>query len=128
MTATSACAEKPEETIKKLAKTFIEGADQQKGSMLKEILHPQGQQFVRLGGKLSIITAEQYIQLVDDKKLGGTPRKITFGKVKLVTDNLGLVDLTALSDKYSFKYQLSLAKNETGEWTIVNIMADINEA
>jgi len=128
MTVTNACAEKPEDVLKKLATTFIEGADAQKGSMLQEVLHPQGQQFVKLGGKLSIITAEQYIQLIDGKKLGGTPRKITFGKVQLLTDNLGLVDLSAVSSEYNFKYQLSLAKNEAGEWTIVNIMADINEA
>lgn len=122
----SACqAQNSKDDIRAIAETFIKGADQQQGTMLQEVLHPESKQFVHLGGKVSVITAEQYIQLIDAKKLGGTPRKIKFKQAYFVRNNLAVVELNALSNKFDFQYHLSLVKSAEGQWQIVGIMAEV---
>ena len=121
-----ACAQKPTDQIKAIASQFVEGADLQKGEMLEEILAPESMQYVAMGGKLNKFSSEQYIGLVNAKKLGGKPRSVEFQKAEQIGDKLGVAVLTATSSEYKFLYQISMAKDEQDSWKIVGIAAEIN--
>ncbi len=114
--------------IKKVAAQFIEGADLQKGDMLEQVLEPNSQQYVVMKGKFSTFSAKQYVEMVNAKKLGGKPRKITYRHAEVLGDNIAVVVLNAVSSEYNFLYQLSLAKADDNKWQIVGITGDIKGA
>ncbi len=121
-------AQDAKKEIKQIAVQFVKGADVQDGKLLEEILEPKSLQYVLINGKLNTFSAKDYIQMVNDKKLGGKPRKITFRHAEFLGDNLAVVVLNAVSEEYDFLYQLSMTKLESGKWEIVGITAEINGA
>lgn len=113
--------------IKQVSAQFVSGADVQDGELLKTVLEPQSLQYVLIGGKPSMFTAEQYIQMINEKKLGGKPRAITYKHAELLGEHLAVVVLNAVSDEYDFLYQFSLMENGQGKWKIVGVTAEINK-
>ncbi|WP_435623537.1 nuclear transport factor 2 family protein [Flagellimonas sp.] len=124
--ATTANAQESEVKIKKIAAQFIKGADVNDGRLLEDVLEPKSLQYVLIGGKLSTFSAQDYIKMVNEKKLGGKPRKITYRHAEFLGNNLAVVVLNAVSEEYDFLYQLSMAKSAKGKWEIVGITAEIN--
>ncbi|UJH67809.1 nuclear transport factor 2 family protein [Allomuricauda sp. SCSIO 65647] len=112
--------------IKQVAAQFVRGADVQDGELLKEVLEPKSLQYVLVGGKLNTFSAKEYIKMVNDKQLGGKPRKITYRHAEFLGKNLAVVVLNAVSEEYDFLYQLSMTKLADGKWEIVGVTAEIN--
>lgn len=122
----NAQAQESKSKIKHVAAQFVKGADVQNGTMLENVLEPSSLQYVVMGGKLNTFAAKDYIKMVNEKKLGGKPRKITYRHAEFLGDNLAVVVLNAVSVEYDFLYQLSMTKGADGQWTIVGITAEIN--
>ncbi len=112
--------------IKQVAGQFVKGADIQDGKMLEKILEPGSLQYVVLGDKLNTFSAKDYIQMINDKKLGGKPRKVKYHHAELLGNHMAVVVLSAVSEEYEFLYQLSMTSLGDGKWTIVGITAEIN--
>ena len=119
-------AQESKSKIKQVAAQFVKGADVQDGKMLEKILEPSSLQYVMIGGKLNTFSAKDYVRMVNAKKLGGKPRKITYRHAELSGNNHAVVVLNAVSVEYDFLYQLSMTKGADGTWTIVGITAEIN--
>lgn len=112
------------ESIQKIAEKFVKAADLQDANMLERVLHPKSQQFVSIGSRLIMSSAEQYIESIKLKRIGGKPRTITFKELDFIGKNTAFVILEAKSTKLNFKYQLSVAKNE-GKWCIISVMTEV---
>lgn len=111
----------------KTATAFIELVDDNDSEELAEILHPEMVQFAKIGDQLHPFKATDFIQMVAEKKLGGTPRQITVHSVQLVRDDTVNVVLQAVSTEYDFMYQIALAKVDD-KWLVVGVMSDIKPA
>ncbi|MEM7109514.1 MAG: nuclear transport factor 2 family protein [Bacteroidota bacterium] len=109
---------------KKIAEKFVQLVDNNEADKLKNLLHPEMLQYVTLDGKLIPFKAADFIQMVADKKIGGTPRKITHKNSDIIRGDAAYIVLQAVSHEYDFMYHLSMAKND-GKWIIVGIVADI---
>ena len=121
-------SEKPisKDELKKIATIFSRAVDANDAEKLKEILHGDMLQYVRLNGQLIPFKGGDFIQMIADKKIGGKPRKLTFKNVEIIRNETAFVIMNAVSDEYDFMYHLSLAKQEDS-WVIVNILVDINK-
>lgn len=124
-TFASVNAQDAKTNIKKVAATFVKGADAQDPDLLTAVMEPNALQYVLIGGKFNTFSTAQYIAMVKEKKLGGKPRKITYKHAELLSDHLAVVVLNAVSIEYDFLYQLSMAKSAAGKWEIVGITAEI---
>ena len=118
--------ESNEKELKSAAEQFIQLVDKNDGEALKELLHPQLVQYVQLGEDLIPFKAEDFIQMVADKKLGGVERKITHKSANIVRGKTANVVVNAVSDEYDFMYQLAMVKS-SDSWVIVGILVDINK-
>lgn len=114
----------PIDQLKKVAVDFIKVVDENSAETLKQLLHPEMIQYVKMNGKLIPFKAADFIQMVADKKLGGTPRTIELHSANILRGQTGEVRLRAKSDEYDFMYQVSLA-NDGEKWIIVGILVDI---
>ncbi len=112
--------------IKEVAEKFVKGADDQDAALLKKVLEPNSIQYVLMGGKFNIFTTNQYITMVEEKKLGGKPRKITFKHAEVLSKKLAVVVLNAVSSEYDFLYQLTLGRSDNDKWEIIGISTEIN--
>ncbi|MEM9648153.1 MAG: nuclear transport factor 2 family protein [Bacteroidota bacterium] len=119
-------AQNSKNDIKKVAAQFVKGADIQNPQILKEVLESNSNQYVLIGGKFSTFSAEQYIKMVEEKKLGGKPREVKYQHAEYLGANLAVVVLNAVSSEYNFLYQLSMARSSSGKWEIVGVTTEIN--
>lgn len=119
-------AQESKAKIKQIAAQFVKGADVNDGKLLEDVLEPKSLQYVLIGGELNIFSAKDYIKMVNEKKLGGKPRKITYRHAEFLGDNLAVVVLNAVSEEFDFLYQLSMTKLANGEWEIVGVTTEIN--
>ncbi|GAA4270795.1 nuclear transport factor 2 family protein [Aquimarina gracilis] len=119
-------AQESKAKIKEIAAQFVKGADIQDATLLQKVLEPNSIQYVLMGGKFNIFTANQYITMVEEKKLGGKPRKITFKHAEFLSKNLAVVVLNAVSSEYDFLYQISLGISNNDKWKIIGVSTEIN--
>ncbi|MEM6398378.1 MAG: nuclear transport factor 2 family protein [Bacteroidota bacterium] len=106
------------------AEAFVKLVDDNNAEELAKILHPDMMQYARLGEKIMPFKAADFVQMVAEKKLGGTPRSISLASVQLVRGDTADVVLQAVSSEYDFMYQISLIKDGE-QWLIVSVMSDI---
>ena len=111
------------EEVKDVAETFIKTVDNSDADGLRKVLHPEMLQFTQLNGKLIPFKGSDFVKMVEDKKLGGVPRKITHKSAKVLRNGIAEVTLQATSSEYDFMYQISLAKTD-GKWLIVGVVND----
>ena len=112
--------------LRKAAREFVKVVDDNNAEALEKILHPQLIQYVQLGEDLIPFKAVDFIQMVADKKIGGTPREVTFRSSNIVRGKTASVVMNAVSHEYDFMYQLSMVESE-GQWLIVGILVDIQK-
>lgn len=115
-----------EDELRKTAREFVKVVDDNNAEALEKMLHPQLIQYVQLGEKLIPFKAADFIQMVADKKIGGTPREVTFKSSNIVRGKTASVVVNAVSHEYNFMYQLSMVESE-GRWLIVGILVDIQK-
>lgn len=120
-------AQSSKKDIKQVAAKFVKGADLQNPKMLRDILESNSNQYVLIGGKFSTFSAEQYIKMVEEKKLGGKPRTMKYQHAEYLGENLAVVVLNAVSSEYDFLYQLSMARSSSGKWEIVGITTEVRK-
>jgi hypothetical protein len=106
------------------AKQFVTLVDENDAGSLEKVLHADMMQFAKIGDKLMPFKRNDFIKMVADKKLGGTPRAITLKSAQVIRGETADVKLQAVSSEYDFMYQISLAK-ESGKWIIVTVLSDI---
>ena len=99
-------------TVKKVAEQFVQLVDKNESERLKNLLHPDLLQYVTLEGELIPFKAADFIQMVADKKIGGTSREITHKDSGIIRGNTAYVVLRAVSHEYDFMYHLSLVKED----------------
>ncbi|MEL6561577.1 MAG: nuclear transport factor 2 family protein [Bacteroidota bacterium] len=119
-------AQESKDEIKEVATQFVRGADIQDAALLEKVLEPNSIQYVLMGGDFNILTTKQYITMVEEKKLGGKPREITFKHAEFLSKKLAVVVLNAVSSEYDFLYQISLGKSSDSKWEIIGIATEIN--
>lgn len=115
-----------EDGLRKAAQEFVKVVDENNAQALEKMLHPQLIQYVQMGDKLIPFKAADFIQMVADKKIGGTPRKVTFKSSHIVRGKTASVVANAVSHEYDFMYQLSMVESG-GQWLIVGILVDIRK-
>ena len=111
---------------RKTAKEFVKVVDDNNAEALEKMLHPQLVQYVQLGEDLIPFKAADFIQMVADKKIGGTPREVAFKSSHIVRGKTASVVVNAVSHEYDFMYQLSMVESG-GQWLIVGILVDIQK-
>ncbi|MEO1053141.1 MAG: nuclear transport factor 2 family protein [Bacteroidota bacterium] len=115
-----------EKDVKKIASKFVKAADVQDADMLASTLYPEAMQFVLFGPKVMKSNAEQYIEQIRAKKLGGHDRPVTFDQVEMTGENAAMVKLKAVGGGLAFQYHLTLFKLE-GEWKIMTITTTVQK-
>ena len=116
----------PIDELKKVAIQFVQVVDDNDSEQLKKLLHSDMVQYVQMGPKLIPFKANDFIQMVADKKIGGHPRKISFHAAEMHRGQAGSIQVQAVSDEYDFMYHLNFAKS-ADKWIIVGIVVDIVE-
>lgn len=124
MTGFTAPLEKAPSEATQTAKDFVKFVDENDASRLAQILHPEMMQFAKIGDELMPFKASDFVKMVADKKLGGTPREISMKNAQVIRGETVDVTLQAVSQEYDFMYQISLAK-EAGKWLVVTVLSDI---
>ena len=109
-----------EKDVKKVAEDFVKSADIQDPELLASVLFKDAKQFVRFGPQILQSTADEYIEQIKEKKLGGNDRKIDFENVLLEGEDVAYVKLKAIGGGLTFSYQLTMFKFES-DWKIVTI-------
>lgn len=110
--------------VKKVASTFVKAADIQDADLLASTLYPEAMQFVLFGPKVLKSNAEQYIEQIRSKKLGGKDRPVTFEDVQMTTEDTAMVKLKAVGGGLTFYYHLTMFKLE-GDWKIMTITTKV---
>lgn len=108
---------------------FAANADQQDVKKMAAVLDDNFRAVVnRLFGskEVSIMDKSLYLQLLKDKKIGGSKRDVTILTMN-VTNNNASVKAQLTGKDLLFTTYLLLVKNEEGEWKIVNDMPFIEK-
>lgn len=109
------------EQIKKAIETFVKAGDDRNTEMLEDILHADFQNiqdgfFDKEG--IFIFSKNDYIELIRERKFGGSPRSISFQSIKQ-TGNITIVKVT-LESQYLIFNSLIMCVKSNGHWKIIN--------
>ncbi len=113
--------------IKASVTLFAKHADEQDVAAMDALLDDQFRALInRLFGSntLSFLDKPTYLQLLEDKKIGGDERKVIIHAID-ITGNNASVKATFEGKKQSFASYLLLAKTEAGAWKIATDMPSI---
>lgn len=113
--------------IKASVTLFAKHADEQDVAAMDALLDDQFRTLInRLFGSntLSFLGKPTYLQLLEDKKIGGDERKVIIHAID-ITGNNASVKATFEGKKQSFTSYLLLAKTEAGAWKIATDMPSI---
>ncbi|MEM9674604.1 MAG: hypothetical protein ACFB15_24830 [Cyclobacteriaceae bacterium] len=124
MTSYKVPNEKAPKDAVEAAKDFVKFVDENDATSLEQVLHPEMMQFAKIGDKLMPFKGRDFVKMVADKKLGGTPREISVKNAQVIRGETVDVKLQAVSHEYDFMYQISLAK-EAEKWLVVTVLSDI---
>ena len=113
-------ADNDKKAISTVIEHFIKGADDHNAELLTSALHPQDQQFFMQKGKLTTLTTEIYLKLIEAKKIGGTPRQFKIKDLD-INNNIASAKVEIRSSKVLFQDYISLMKID-GKWQIMNIV------
>ena len=113
-----------EKEVKKLASKFVKAADLQDPEMLASTLYPDAMQFVMFGPKVFKSSAQEFIEQIRAKKLGGHDRPVTFDKVQMTGEDTAMIKLKAVGGGLTFHYHLTMFKLE-GDWKIMTITTKV---
>lgn len=109
------------EKITSVVTQFAHFADQQDATAMTQLLDDQYRAYLnRLFGGNQVNTLDKitYLQMLQDKKIGGDDRKVTVSMIDIVNNNAS-VKILMEGKKLKFSSYLLLAKTEAGDWKIV---------
>ena len=120
MTMISTAPTKDKTKIKEAIQQFVQGADSQDSNTLATVLHPESQQYYVGQEGLVRLPRTTYFNLIDQKKIGGTPRELDIESIDL-NGNLAVARVKIWNDNARFENYFSLMKVED-EWQIISII------
>jgi len=120
MTMISTAPSKDKTKIKATIQQFVQGADSQDSNSLAAVLHPESQQYYVGQEGLVRLPRTTYFNLIDQKKIGGTPRELDIESIDL-NGNLAVARVKIWNDNARFENYFSLMKVED-EWQIISII------
>ena len=113
------------DTIKGMVAEFIQAGDDQNGAMAGKVLHPTSTHHVpgkNFENGILVVSTEQYVAMLDAKKIGGYPRQTDIKSIDLGKWNRSaMVTLELDSDKMKFHQFIGFAK-VNDEWKIVSVL------
>ncbi|MEM6784261.1 MAG: nuclear transport factor 2 family protein [Bacteroidota bacterium] len=109
-----------EAVIRAVIEQFAEGADAQQSARVAEVLHAEAQQFFQGPNGLVRLTHEAYINMLDAKQIGGSPRTLVVHNVD-VNGNLAVASVTMQGEQAHFENYIALMKTDGG-WQIVSVI------
>ena len=109
-----------ESEIKEKINQFVKAGDEQEPSSLEGILHPDYRITFAFPGetKVTILSREMYLQMLKDKKLGGTKRSIKIEEVT-IRGNTALVRAKLESEVMRFSIFFSFINVGEG-WKLIS--------
>ncbi len=106
--------------VRAAIKQFSTAADNQDATLVGAVLHKEAQQFfVGQDGLVRLETAT-YLGMLEQKKIGGTPRTLAIDQVT-VDGDMASAKATMSNDAYRFDNFISLMKID-GQWQIMSIV------
>ena len=106
--------------IKEAIQQFVQGADSQDNSVLAEVLHQESQQFYVGQDGLVRLPRSTYFNLIEQKKIGGTPRELTIESVD-INGSLAVAKVKIWNDSVQFENYFSLM-NVENQWQIISVI------
>ena len=95
--------------VRAAIKQFSTAADNQDAAMVGAVLHKEAQQFFMGENGLVRLETATYLGMLEQKKIGGTPRKVSIDRVT-VDGNMASAQATMSNDAYRFDNFISLMK------------------
>jgi len=109
------------EQVKEAVVSFVKGGDNNDASLLEKVLHPyfqniQDGNFTEEG--IFVFTKSQYIELVNKKTFGGTPRTINIRSIEQ-HGNIAVAEAILESRKLRFRSTIVCVRTDSG-WQVIN--------
>jgi len=108
--------------VKTTLTEFLAAGDDQDADRLAVVLDPTYRIMINqfMGGDgVTVIDRASYLGMIEQKKLGGTPRSVEWKSIEVV-GNLAHVRALLASTEMSFDSQFILAKDKAGSWRLVS--------
>lgn len=114
-----------EEQVTQCVERFVKGADQQDQSAIASVLHDHFRVMLNPGNdEVQLISKDQYLSLIKEKKIGGTPRTLSIDQIDVYGSKTAKVKAQLSSEKMTFYSYYSLVK-VNGNWQIVQDLVHI---
>lgn len=101
--------------------SFALGADTQDAERVGRTLHPQSAQYLPAAEGVRVFTRDQYLALLEAKKIGGQRREMTIGTVEVTEGYLAFASVQLRTDSLVFLHHFGLMKADGG-WQIMSIL------
>lgn len=113
-------AEIDEKELRSLVAKFVKGGDEQNVEILEEVLHPEYRITFAFTGdtKVTILTKEIYLRMLQEKKLGGVKRNMNIEDVT-IRGNVAVVRANLLSPVMKFDIFFSFINTGAG-WRLIS--------
>lgn len=109
-----------EANVRKSVEQFSTAADKQDVQKMRKVLHAEAQQFFVGPEGLMRLETEAYLGMLEQKQIGGQPRKLKIQSVD-VNGDMASVKATMSNKAYHFDNYFSLMKID-GKWQIVSVV------
>lgn len=124
VTVFNANAQSTEKQISKAIKAFVKGGDQQDVALTASVMHSNFRVVInrfRDSKSATIMNKENYLSMLENKKIGGLPRKIEIVDIQIF-DHIATVRANLTSEKLMFTSNFSLVLDENDQWMIISDM------
>lgn len=111
--------------IKQTIETFARAGAERDLSALEEVLHSEFRVLAnRFGGKeaLTIITREQYLNMMEAGKIGGNEVSVRFDDIS-IHGHSAAAEVAFVSESVEMQLFILLLQDETNSWKIASDMA-----
>ncbi|WP_373548525.1 nuclear transport factor 2 family protein [Haliscomenobacter sp.] len=119
---TSTNADKLDSAIAEAVEAFIKAGDRQDITLLESVLHPEYRSTINqfMGQEnVTVIPREVYLKLVQDGKIGGSPRSYQIVHAASL-GHTAQVQVHMESAQLVFNNFLSLVQDTKGKWWLIN--------
>ena len=120
LAATFSAPASDDAAVRAVVKKFSVAADKQDAAGVGVVLHREAQQFFMGENGLVRLETAAYLGMIEQKKIGGQPRKLTIDHVA-VDGDMASVKATMSNSTYRFDNFISLMKID-GHWQIMSIV------
>ncbi|MEQ9593047.1 MAG: nuclear transport factor 2 family protein [Cyclobacteriaceae bacterium] len=118
----SAQAQGDKDVLKAVITKFVQAADAQKASELSSVLHSDFRIVMnQLFGstEVALMDRKTYLQLVEEKKLGGDQRTIEFASIEIVNQNAA-IKVILKGKTMVFESLIHAVKTKEGKWLLID--------